>query len=84
MVARFALLAAAASMAGAAIAAEPVQPPRQPEQSGASTPRVVLASASDVRAEATPDETSTPKPRRIARVTSCRCGGAQPQPDQEQ
>ena len=85
MHARFVLIAAATVMSTGAFAAEPSRPPVQPAaQPQPSTAPVVLASADDVRAPSAPDQqvTTPPKRPRIARVTTCRCGDPQAQPEQ--
>jgi hypothetical protein len=76
---RFAFLAAAALAGTSAYAAEapkaPVRPAAQPQT---SDPAVVLASADSLRPANPADQqpATTPK-RRIARVTTCRCGDPQ-------
>jgi len=85
MHARFVLIAVATLMSTSAFAADPATPsPKPPAQPESSTPKVVLASAnieqpSRPSAEQAP---ATPK-RRVGRVTSCRCGDQQAQPDDE-
>ena len=86
MNARFILIAAAALMSASALAAEPcegscAEPPAQPQHQ--PQPQVVLASAEDAHAPTPADQQSpTPPKRRIARVTTCRCGDQQAQPEQ--
>ena len=80
MNARF-LLISVALVSATAFAAEPpkasVQPADQPQS---APPQVVLASAGDVRAPAADAQSPTPPKRRIARVTTCRCGGQEADP----
>jgi hypothetical protein len=85
MIARFSLIAAAALMCASALTAEPSKAPapapaptqHQPQ------PQVVLASAEDAQAPTPADQQSpTPPKRRVARVTTCRCGDQQAQPEQ--
>lgn len=86
MHARFVLFVAAALMSGQAFAAGPAKPaPQAQPQPQHVTPQVVLASADDVHATppSDPQAPSAPK-RRVARVTTCRCGDAAPQPDDQQ
>ena len=85
MHARFVLIAVATLMSTSALRPIPRRPsPKPPAQPSRSTPKVVLASAnieqpSRPSAEQAP---ATPK-RRVGRVTSCRCGDQQAQPDDE-
>lgn len=85
MHARFVLIAAAALMSTSAFAADPTSPaPQPPARPESSTPKVVLASA-NIEQPSTPSTQqapATPK-RRVGRVTSCRCGDQQAQPDDE-
>lgn len=84
---RFILIAAASLLSTAAIAAEPTktaeptpaQPQPQPQPA-----HVVLASADDVHAPAPAgqQQASAPAKRRVGRVTTCRCGDQQPQPEE--
>ena len=81
---RFVLIAAATLTSGTAFAAQPVKPPVQPAAQPQPAPaQVLLASVDDVRAPSTADQpASTPAKRpRIGRVTTCRCGGQEAQPD---
>ena len=74
---RFVLIAATLISTGA-FAADAPKPPVQPAaQPQAGSPPVVLASAEDVRAPSNADQqNATPAKRpRVARVTTCRCGG---------
>jgi hypothetical protein len=76
------MFAGIALLASTGLAAEPVQSPaREVSQPEADRPvQVVLASAENVRApdvEAEQRDAAPPKPRRAARVTSCRCGDPQ-------
>ena len=86
MHARFVLIAAAISLSGTAFAAEPVKPPVQPavQQQQPALAQVVLASADDVRVPSPTDQQpqSAPKRPRVGRVTTCRCGDEQAQPEQ--
>jgi len=88
MYARFALIAAATLASANAFAAEPVKTAQpQPSQAQPVSAQVVLASADDVRAPAGTDHQTAPtppKPHRIARVTTCRCGDLVPQASDEQ
>ncbi|MGE5563461.1 MAG: hypothetical protein ACM3ZV_09140 [Bacillota bacterium] len=76
MTARFVLIAAASLFSASAIAADaptaPVHPAVQPQ----SAP-VVLASADQVRAPSADQQAPAQPKRRIARVTTCRCGDPQ-------
>jgi hypothetical protein len=83
MYARFVLIAAATLVGSVAFAAQPAKPPVQSSTQPQRRPAdVVLASADQVR-EAAPSEqqASAPAKRpRVARVTTCRCGDPEPQP----
>jgi hypothetical protein len=84
MFVRFVLIAAATLLSEAAPAAEPAKPVQQPQAQQQPAPReVVLASADDVGAAPATSQQgpATPK-RRIARVTTCRCGDQSAQPEQ--
>jgi hypothetical protein len=76
----FIAMATLLACGGQALADPPKSSPAQPAPSEQSAHAVVLASADAVRAEAA--ETVGPAPaqqrRRIGRVTTCRCGDAQP------
>ena len=80
MQARFVLIAAISLAGTSAFAADapkaPVQPATQPRS-------VVLASADDVRAPSADQPAPAPQKRRIARVTTCRCGGQEAASDPE-
>ena len=87
MHARFVLTAAAALISTTAFAADTakpaLQPPAQPES---AAPKVVLASAhiEQSSAPATQQAAATTPKRRVAgRVTDCRCGDQEAQPDDE-
>ncbi|HVU30971.1 MAG TPA: hypothetical protein VHE36_11295 [Sphingomicrobium sp.] len=85
MLARFVLIAAAALASATAFAAEPSKAPApastQPRHP--APPQVVLASAEDVHSPPSADQQSPPAAkRRVARVTTCRCGDQQAQPQQ--
>ena len=85
MHARFVLIAAATLTSGTAFAAQPVKPPVQSAAQQQPAPaQIVLASADDVRAPSATDQQgpTPPKRQRIARVTTCRCGDPQAQPEQ--
>lgn len=84
MHARLVLIAAASVMSTSAFAAEPVKPPVQPAaQPQTATAQVLLASADEVRAPSSRDQQSTLPPKRPhGRVTTCRCGDSQGQPEQ--
>jgi len=86
MLARFTLIAVASLTSVSAFAAEPTKAPvpvPAPTQQHPAQPQVVLASAEDVHAPATTDQQApTPPKHRAARVTSCRCGDQQAQPEQ--
>jgi len=85
MHARFVLIAAATLLSGSAFAAQPAKPaPRPPAQPEPATPKVVLASAEVAQAQtpAAQQGQATPK-RRAGRVTNCRCGDQEAQPDDE-
>jgi hypothetical protein len=83
---RFILIAAAALTSASAFAAEPATKPpvQQSSQPEPASAHVMLASADDVQAPAPTADQQTPAPpkRRLARVTTCRCGDQQAQPDQ--
>lgn len=82
MHARFVLIATAMLMSGSAFAAEPAKPPVQPNApSQSSQPPVVLASASDVRATSSDQQSPAPPKRHLVRVTSCRCGDQAADPE---
>jgi hypothetical protein len=84
MHARFILIAAATAMTATAHAAEPAKPAPQPAAQNQPRPaELLLASADHVQAPATADQQAAPKPHRVARVTTCRCGDQQAQPDQQ-
>jgi hypothetical protein len=82
--ASFAAIAAAAVMTAAGAAQPAKTDSRRPAPPHIVAAPVVLASASDVRAPSTADgqRAADPAKRRIARVTTCRCGD--PQPDDAQ
>lgn len=88
MYARFALIAAFTLTSVSASAAEPIKPPQQqPSQAQPVSAQVVLASADDVRAPGGVEHQTVPtqpKPHRIARVTTCRCGDLIPQSNDDQ
>jgi hypothetical protein len=69
--------------AAAALAAEPAkQPAKAPAQAQPRSAPVVLASADPVQAPAPQAKPAAqPKHARVARVTTCRCGDPQVQPE---
>ena len=80
------ILIAAMLVNTSAFAAEPAKAPAQVEpQAQPRAAAVVLASAEQVQAPASTEQqpAATQKPHRIARVTSCRCGDQQAQPDDD-
>jgi hypothetical protein len=79
-----AAIAAAAVMTAAGAAQPAKTDSRQPAPTHIVAAPVILASASEVRAPSTADaqRPADPGKRRIARVTTCRCGD--PQPDDAQ
>lgn len=86
MIARVLIVASATLMSVGATAAEPSPPPREGQQASASAPRLLLASADDVHLSPAAQQQApeAPKPRRIARVTSCRCGDVPTQQQDQQ
>ena len=85
MHARFVLIMASIFVSGPAFAAEPAKPPVQPATQQRPAPaQVVLASADDVRVPSDTDQQaqSAPKRPRVGRITTCRCGDPQAQPEQ--
>ena len=85
MHARFVLIAAATLIGSAALAAEPLKPPPQPATQPQPRPvEVVLASADQVPAAAAHEQqlAAPAKRPRVGRVTTCRCGDPQAQPEQ--
>jgi hypothetical protein len=88
MHARLILIAAGTAMSAGAFAAEPAKPAAQPAAQAQPRPAadVVLASADRVEtpAPSAPQAAAMPKPHRVGRVTTCRCGDQQAQPDDEQ
>jgi len=85
MHARFVIIAAATLAGGTAFAAEPAKPQvRQPDQAEAHRAQIVLASADSAQPGTAIDQHAQPAPRRarVGRVTTCRCGDQQAQPDQ--
>jgi hypothetical protein len=77
-------LAAAGFFGSAAFAADPVRPePRQATQAPAHRTEIVLASADQVNSSPAEQQAqSAPRHARVARVTTCRCGGQESQPDE--
>jgi len=84
MNARFVWIAAATLIGSAALAAEPVKPPVEPATQPQPRPDVVLASADQVPAPPPHEQqvTAPAKHPRVGRVTTCRCGDPQAQPEQ--
>ena len=86
MNARFVIFASAALSAGAPVAADPPKvPPREIVQPHGQAREVVLAAADAVPTPTpAPDQQSpaAPKRPRFTRVTSCRCGDPQAQPEE--
>jgi hypothetical protein len=85
MLARVTLIAVA-SLTSVSAFAEPAKTPAPapaPKQQHLTQPQVVLASAENVQVPtATDQQAPTPPKRRPARVTTCRCGDQQAQPEQ--
>jgi hypothetical protein len=83
MNARFVPIAAATLIGSAALAAEPVKPPVEPATQPQPRPDVVLASADQIPVSAPREQqATTPAKRpRAGRVTTCRCGDPQAQPE---
>ena len=79
MLSRYSLIAAAALAIAGAASAEPAKPEVREAAKPTERPAaVILASAEQVPASAPIAEGEAPapvKPRRAARVTSCRCAG---------
>lgn len=73
------------SMAAAAAAQPGKDEPKDSKPAAVHTP-VILASASDVLRPSPTDASHPAKPPRrpAPRVTTCRCGDPQPEPDQQQ
>jgi hypothetical protein len=85
MHARFVLIAAAISIGSAAFAGEPAKPAAEPATQPQPRPvEVVLASAEQVPAPAPHEQqaAAAAKRPRVGRVTTCRCGDPQAQPEQ--
>ncbi|MES2135529.1 MAG: hypothetical protein V4502_00535 [Pseudomonadota bacterium] len=82
MTARFLITAAAISLAGAAVA-EPAKNDSPPPPH--ARPAVVLASADQAQPPApqSGQQATTPIKHRVSRVTSCRCGDPQVDPEQQ-
>jgi hypothetical protein len=87
MHARFVLIAAATLMSTSAVAADTAKPaPQPPAQPESAAPKVVLASA-NIEQPSTPttqQSAATPKRRVAGRVTDCRCGDQQAEPDDDE
>lgn len=87
MHARFVVIASVAAMSAQAFAAEPAKPASQPAAQAQPAPaEVVLASAEQAQtpASAVQQPAAAPKPHRVSRVTTCRCGDQQARPDDDQ
>jgi hypothetical protein len=84
MNARIIAFSAAVSLCGAAYAAEPAKPPvSQPEPAQEHRVEIVLASADQVNNGPAQQQAQQPaRHARVARVTTCRCGDQQDQPDE--
>jgi hypothetical protein len=82
---RLTVIVAMLTIAGPAFA-EPAKPAAKPASKPQAAAEIVLASADVVRPAATQSVASTTPPakRRIARVTSCRCGDPQADPEQQE
>ena len=84
---RFVTLAAALIGTSAFAADSPKMPTQAASQSQPAPAEVVLASAADPVRPAAADQqvktrtTTTTKPMRVARVTTCRCGGQEAESD---
>lgn len=86
MHARVVIIAAALLSSGSAFAAEPAAAPvSQPDSAQPQVHRAAIVLASAEQANPAPaDQQAQPAPRRarVARVTTCRCGDQQDQPDE--
>ena len=81
MTARLMFVAAATlTLAGAAIAADPAKPDLQEAAAPVQPHREMLLAAADTKSPAPVANAQAPAPakRRVARVTTCRCGDPQP------
>lgn len=85
MLFRVTLIAAATTIGSSAFAEAPKGEPIRAVQPQPARTEVVLASADTVHAPAPEAAQSSPAPakRRVARVTTCRCGDPQPEPDSQ-
>ena len=85
MIARVLIVGAAALVSTSVNGAQPTEPTRNVQSGQASAPRLLLASADEVRlpTQADPQAPAPAKRPRIARVTTCRCGDTSA-PDQHQ
>jgi hypothetical protein len=83
MHARFVPIAAVMLIGSAAFAAEPVKPAAQPATQPQPRPEVMLASADQVPASPPREQQAAApdKHPRAGRVTTCRCGDTQAQPE---
>lgn len=84
---RFVLIAIIALTSAGAAAAEPQKAPaKATAQLQPASPRVMLASADEVRSPAAsePQVQLQSKRPRVARVTTCRCGDQQPTDSDDQ
>lgn len=86
MHARLVIFASAIFFSGSAVVAEPASPAaNEPVQARPQPERaqIVLASADQVNApDAAQQVQPTPQRARVARVTTCRCGDQQAQPEE--
>jgi hypothetical protein len=81
MTARLIFVAAATlTLAGTAIAADPAKPDSQEAASPVQPHRELLMAAADTKSPAplADAQAQAPAKRRVARVTTCRCGDPQP------
>lgn len=82
MHARF-IVIAATLLSTSAIAAEPAKPaPQPPAQPESAAPKVVLASAEVHAPQPTEQQPAAQPKRRLMRVTGCRCGDQEAQPEE--
>lgn len=87
MSARLTMIAAAALTIGTSALAEPARTGDHANQPANRPAAIVLASAETAQASAPAADQPTPppaKPRRAARVTTCRCGDPQPEAQDQQ
>jgi hypothetical protein len=74
------------AICGAAVAEPPKAAPAKPAQTQARPTQIVLASAEQVRGTSPeiPQANSAPAKRRTPRVTTCRCGDPQANPENQE